>query len=97
MVAEGISDAEGDILEKVRQAVGPSVPVVSTLDLHGNISAKMVANADAFFGFDTNPHVDPYERAVEPEFDTSRRRNTSLAGRTGTIKGTYHYTCGVGS
>ena len=65
MVAEGASDAEGDILEKVRQAVGPSVPVVASLDLHGNISPKMVANADAFFGFNTNPHVDPYERAVE--------------------------------
>jgi microcystin degradation protein MlrC len=65
MVVDGITDAEGDILEKVRKAVGKETPVVSTLDLHGNISEKMVANADAFFGYDTNPHVDPYERAVE--------------------------------
>ena len=65
MVVDGITDAEGDILENVRKAVGTETPVVATLDLHGNISPKMISYADAFFGYDTNPHVDPYERAVE--------------------------------
>lgn len=65
MVIEGSEDGEGEILEAVRGVVGPDIPVVATLDLHGNITEKMIKNADAFFGFDTNPHVDGYERAEE--------------------------------
>ena len=65
MVVDGITDAEGDILQNVRRVAGKETAVVATLDLHGNISQKMISYADAFFGYDTNPHVDPYERAVE--------------------------------
>jgi len=65
MVVAGLDDGEGDILQRVRAAVGPDMPVVSTLDLHGNMTQQMVDNADCLFGFDTNPHVDGYERAIE--------------------------------
>jgi len=65
MVTEGIPDAEGDILKHVREAVGPGVPVVSTLDYHGNITDEMVAIADGLFGYNTYPHIDGYERALE--------------------------------
>lgn len=65
MVVDGIPDAEGDILGRVREQVGKDVPICVTLDLHGNITRQMVENATAFFGYDTNPHVDGYERAVE--------------------------------
>jgi len=64
-VVEGIDDAEGFILEAVRRLVGPSVPVVSTLDLHANVTEQMVRNADLLIGYDTYPHVDGYERARE--------------------------------
>jgi microcystin degradation protein MlrC len=65
MVAEGIDDAEGDILRRVREQVGDATPVVATLDLHANMTPEMVRYADCLFGYDTNPHVDGYERAVE--------------------------------
>lgn len=65
MVAEGFDDAEGEILRRVRAAAGPELPVVSTLDLHGNMTQEMIAHADCLFGYDTNPHIDGYERAVE--------------------------------
>jgi microcystin degradation protein MlrC len=65
MVAQGLDDAEGDILRRVREAAGPDIPLVSTLDLHGNMTPEMVQNADCLFGYDTNPHIDGYERAVE--------------------------------
>jgi len=65
MVAEGCDDPEGDILRRVREAAGPGVPVVATLDLHANVSEAMVRYADCLFGYDTNPHVDAYERAEE--------------------------------
>ncbi|WP_246071280.1 M81 family metallopeptidase [Paracoccus haeundaensis] len=58
MVADGAPDGEGLLLEHVRQAVGPNTPVVAALDLHGNITARMVDNADLMVGFRTYPHVD---------------------------------------
>ena len=65
MVAEGYDDAEGEILRRVRAAAGPEVPVVITLDLHGNLKPETIEHVQCLFGYDTNPHVDGYERAVE--------------------------------
>ncbi|MEJ8545669.1 M81 family metallopeptidase [Brevibacillus borstelensis] len=64
-VAEGVDDLEGDILEAVRSEFGDAVPVVVTLDLHGNLTEKMVAQADALLGVHLYPHTDCYERGVE--------------------------------
>jgi len=65
MVVEGIPDAEGDILAAVRDLVGPDVPVAATLDYHANVTDLMVAKADGLFGYNTYPHVDSWERAME--------------------------------
>lgn len=68
MVAEGAPDGEGALLSRVRAVVGPDVPVVAALDLHGNISPLMVESADLMVGFRTYPHVDMAEtgrRAAE--------------------------------
>lgn len=61
MVAEGEEDGEGALLSRIRAVVGPDVPVVAALDLHGNISARMVEAADLLDGFRTYPHVDMNE------------------------------------
>lgn len=60
MVAEDFPDVEGEVLEAVRQVIGP-IPLVATLDLHANVTAKMVQNADALVIFHTAPHIDVYE------------------------------------
>jgi len=65
MVPEGLDDGEGDILKAVREVVGPEVPISVPLDLHGNISADMVAYADFLVGYKTYPHVDMSERGAE--------------------------------
>jgi microcystin degradation protein MlrC len=52
------ADPEGTLLWAVRQCVGAAVPVVATLDLHANVSPRMVQAADALVVFRTNPHVD---------------------------------------
>jgi len=64
MIAEDVPEAEGTLLREVKALVGDT-PVIVTLDLHGLISEMMVAHCDAIFGYDTNPHVDMYERGVE--------------------------------
>lgn len=65
MVPEGLDDGEGDLIEAVRAAVGPAVPIAVTLDFHGNLSERMVRGADLLNGYKTYPHVDMAERGVE--------------------------------
>jgi len=60
MVVEGHEDGEGALLERLREIVG-TIPIGVALDLHANISAKMVRAADVIVGFKTYPHVDMVE------------------------------------
>jgi len=57
MVVEDCDDGEGHLLERIR-AVAPTTPLAVALDLHGNISERMVRLADIIVGFKTYPHVD---------------------------------------
>jgi microcystin degradation protein MlrC len=61
MVAVEHPDVEGEVLAALREVLGPDVPLVATLDLHTNITARMVAAADALVLFHTAPHVDVFE------------------------------------
>jgi microcystin degradation protein MlrC len=71
MQCEHVDDGEGELLERVRAVVGPDVPIAASLDLHGNVTAKMFALADLLVGFRTYPHVDMAE--------TGRRAAMGLA------------------
>jgi len=61
MVVETHDDGEGEILRRVRAAVGARVPVVASLDLHANVTRAMVERADALVAYRTYPHVDMAE------------------------------------
>jgi microcystin degradation protein MlrC len=61
MVAETFDDGEGELLRRVREAVGSRVPVVASLDLHANVTRAMVERADALVAYRTYPHVDMAE------------------------------------
>src|SRR5581483_4086754 len=61
LVADGYPDVEGEVLEGLRAVLGPKIPLVATLDLHANITKKMVRNADALVLFHTAPHIDVFE------------------------------------
>lgn len=65
MVAEGELDAESDIVAQARALVGEDAPIVVLLDMHGNISPRLVDLADVLLAYDTNPHIDAYARGVE--------------------------------
>lgn len=64
-VAENALDAEGELLRVARETVGERVPIVVTLDPHGNVSELMVRCANAIIPYDTNPHVDCYDRGAQ--------------------------------
>lgn len=57
----GVGDLEGDLLQAVRQTVGPHIPIVATLDLHAHVSERMVSSADALLAWETYPHRDAFE------------------------------------
>lgn len=58
-------DPDGALIALAREVVGPGVPVVATLDLHANISPRMISGLDCFIGYRTNPHLDMRERGEE--------------------------------
>lgn len=64
MVADGAPDVEGEVLATVRQLVGPNIPIVATLDLHANVTRKMVESSDALVLFHTAPHIDVFETGL---------------------------------
>jgi microcystin degradation protein MlrC len=61
LVAESAPDVEGEVLESVRRLIGQGIPLVATLDLHTNLTRKMVENADALVVYHTAPHIDVFE------------------------------------
>lgn len=58
MVPEGMADGEGPLIAKIRDIVGEAIPISVTLDLHGNITDEMVAEADSLIAYESYPHVD---------------------------------------
>lgn len=56
--AKGIPDMEAYTLKRVRELVGPDMPIMSSLDLHGNISEEMVSLSSGLFGVKNYPHTD---------------------------------------
>lgn len=65
MVAEGFPDAEAEIVHRVRAVAGADIPVAITLDFHANIGAEMIELATIVTTYDTYPHTDAAERAME--------------------------------
>ncbi len=65
MVLEDAPDGEGELLEAIRQTIGGDVPIVFSLDLHANITEKMIVYANAIFVYDNYPHTDMYDRGYE--------------------------------
>lgn len=65
MTTQEHEDAEGYILQRLRETVGDAVPIVITLDLHATLTPRMAANADAMVIYRTYPHMDMAARGRE--------------------------------
>jgi microcystin degradation protein MlrC len=60
MVVEGrTDDGEGTLLERIR-AMAPETPIAVSLDLHANVTDRMVRNCNVIAGYKTYPHIDQY-------------------------------------
>ena len=61
MVTEMYDDGEEELMKRVRDLVGPDLPIVTSLDLHGNISPGFINLVNATTIYRTYPHVDMAE------------------------------------
>lgn len=77
MVATESTDPDGYLYQRLRDAMGPDVPIIGTLDLHANCSDRMVEATTLLVGYLTNPHVDMLERGEE----SALAMRTILAGQ----------------
>ena len=58
MAADGELDPEGYLLTETRRIVGPDVPIVISLDLHGILTDRMLRQINGVAIYHTYPHVD---------------------------------------
>ena len=68
MVSENHDDFEGDLLEKINNLLTKKnidIPIVAVLDLHANVSEKMINNSTCVYAYRKNPHSDSRETAVK--------------------------------
>jgi microcystin degradation protein MlrC len=70
-VADNADDSEGELIARIRAVVGPQVPIVASLDLHANVTARMLQLSDGLVAYRTYPHIDMAETgeraAIAPE------------------------------
>lgn len=68
MTATHDPDPDGELYARVRAVVGNNALIISTLDLHANISERMITQTNLLIGYLTNPHVDMWQRGEEAAF-----------------------------
>ena len=61
---EHIGSGEAFIANRVREIVGPDVPISVALDMHANIPYSLVNTCNIIYGFRTAPHIDMAETHV---------------------------------
>lgn len=69
-------DGEGELLRRLRDALGAAVPVVAVLDLHATVTDLMARSANALIAYRTYPHVDQHERT----WQAARLLKRAMAG-----------------
>ncbi len=57
MATRSHDDGEGELLARIRQA-HPDLPIAVSLDMHANVTQRMVDNCDVLTGYHTYPHID---------------------------------------
>lgn len=65
MMADGIDDCEADLVGRMRAMVGPDVRIGAAFDLHGNLSADMLAGLDVAVACKEYPHTDFREAGAQ--------------------------------
>ena len=65
MISETCQDCEGDLLDAVRNLIGPDTLIAIELDLHCHLSQTILDCSDIVLTYKEYPHTDPEIRASE--------------------------------
>ncbi len=65
MVVDSYPDGDGEVLHRLREAFGESLPIIVTLDHHANVSQQMADKSTALVIYKTNPHIDQRQRGIQ--------------------------------
>ena len=68
MSVQGLNDAEGDYIKRIREVVGYDTVISTSMDLHGNVSERLAEESDLITCYRMAPHEDAIEskqRALE--------------------------------
>jgi microcystin degradation protein MlrC len=79
MSVVGLDDPEGDLIKRIRQVVGKSTIISTSMDLHGNVSMALAENTDLITDYRLAPHEDAMQ--------TKQRAVTDLLARIESGKG----------
>jgi len=82
MVTEFNEDGEGELLRRLREVVGPDLPIAITLDLHANVTPLMCELANIIVSYKTYPHIDMRERAIQAGEIMQRAMKGEIAPKT---------------
>ncbi|MBV0891563.1 M81 family metallopeptidase [Paracoccus sp. Z118] len=82
MVPDFADDGEGVLLARLREIVGPDLPIAVTLDLHAMVSADMARDAQIMVSYKTYPHIDMRETGAHAARLLHRTMAEEIAPRT---------------
>ena len=57
MATKTYQDGEGELLARIRASC-PDLPICVSLDMHANVTEKMITNCSVLTGYHTYPHID---------------------------------------
>ena len=64
MVTPHHASGDREVLRRIREALGPDLPIIASLDFHGNLTEDMGSFAQALVAYQTYPHVDQKQRGL---------------------------------
>ena len=83
MVVESYPSGDLELTRRVRDAMGPDIPIIVTHDFHANVDPDMARYCNALITYKENPHLDTKERGVQ----AARIMSGIVRGRSETDNG----------
>jgi len=65
MVVEHYPSGDAELVRRVREAVGPGLPIVVTHDFHANVTPEIVRDSTVLITFKETPHIDTKDRGLQ--------------------------------
>ncbi|WP_236973827.1 M81 family metallopeptidase [Membranihabitans maritimus] len=61
MSVQDMDDPEGDLIERIREVIGPETLISTSMDLHGNVTHRLAKHSDLITCYRLAPHEDALE------------------------------------